>query len=130
MRQHSSNGQRIADWLAGDEVRWDPMMSWGHHPAGTTRMAHSPRAGVVDGDSRIHGFSNIYLAGSSVFPTCGYANPTFTIVAMALRLADQLERVIKTLGLTGKENLPKSTVRLMTSVPDELLFSLVPLEQT
>jgi choline dehydrogenase-like flavoprotein len=49
------------------------------------------RAGVVDPDCRVHGVANLYVAGSSVFPTSGYANPTFTIVALALRLADHLK---------------------------------------
>jgi choline dehydrogenase-like flavoprotein len=47
--------------------------------------------GVVDSDCRVHGLANLYVAGSSVFPTSGYANPTLTIVALALRLADHLK---------------------------------------
>ena len=60
------------------------------HHMGTTRMATSPTAGVVDTDCRVHGVRNLYVAGSSVFPSCGHANPTLTIVALALRLADRL----------------------------------------
>lgn len=63
-------------------------ISW--HHMGTTRMAASPRQGVVDADCRVHGLANLYVAGSSVFPTTGNANPTLTIVALALRLADRL----------------------------------------
>ncbi len=62
----------------------------GFHHMGGTRMHDDPRRGVVDRDSRVHGIDNLYLAGSSVFPTSGYANPTFTIVALALRLAGHL----------------------------------------
>jgi len=62
-----------------------------HHHMGTTRMHRDPRAGVVDPHSRVHGTDNLYLAGSSVFPTGGYANPTLTIVALALRLADHIK---------------------------------------
>ncbi len=62
----------------------------GFHHMGGTRMHADPRRGVVDGDSRVHGVDNLYVAGSSVFPTSGYANPTFTIVALTLRLADHL----------------------------------------
>lgn len=58
---------------------------------GTTRMHADPRRGVVDEHGRVHGMANLYVAGSSVFPTGGYANPTLTIVALALRLADRLE---------------------------------------
>jgi choline dehydrogenase-like flavoprotein len=61
------------------------------HPSGTTRMATDPKRGVVDEHCRVHGTSNLYVAGSSVFPTSGYANPTFTIIALAIRLADRLK---------------------------------------
>jgi choline dehydrogenase-like flavoprotein len=50
---------------------------------------------VVDPDSRVFGTDNLYIAGSSVFPTMGYANPTLTIVQMTLRLADHLDRVLR-----------------------------------
>ena len=62
----------------------------GCHHMGTTRMADSPEAGVVDSDCRVHGLDNLYIAGSSVFPTAGSANPTLTIVALAHRLAAKL----------------------------------------
>jgi choline dehydrogenase-like flavoprotein len=58
---------------------------------GTTRMASDRRAGVVDATCRVHGVENLYVAGSSVFPTSGWANPTLTILALALRLGDYLE---------------------------------------
>jgi hypothetical protein len=63
-----------------------------HHHAGTTRMHHDPGQGVVNADLRVHGHRNLYVVGGSVFPTCGVANPTLTIVALSLRLADQLAR--------------------------------------
>ena len=63
------------------------------HPSGTTRMASSPRTGVVDADCRVHGMANLYIAGSSVFPTSGHANPTLLIVALAARLAGHLRRI-------------------------------------
>ncbi|MFY0612036.1 MAG: GMC family oxidoreductase [Hyphomicrobiaceae bacterium] len=62
-----------------------------HHLMGTTRMHDDPRQGVVDSDCRVHGMSNLYLAGSSTFPTGGYTNPTLTIVAMSIRLADLIK---------------------------------------
>jgi choline dehydrogenase-like flavoprotein len=61
------------------------------HHSGTTRMANDPRHGVVDRNCRVHGTSNLYLAGSSVFSTIGWANPTLTIVALSLRLADRIK---------------------------------------
>lgn len=62
-----------------------------HHLMGTTRMHADPRQGVVDVNCKVHGVDNLYIAGSSVFPTGGYANPTLTLVALALRLADRLK---------------------------------------
>jgi choline dehydrogenase-like flavoprotein len=70
---------------------WPSWLRHGWHHMGTTRMHTDPRQGVVDADCRVHGVSNLYVAGSSVFPTYGYANPTLTIVALALRLADHLK---------------------------------------
>ncbi len=55
-------------------------------------MSRDPTQGVVDPTSRVHGIANLYIAGSSVFPTSGSANPTLTIVALALRLAEELKR--------------------------------------
>lgn len=63
-----------------------------HHHAGTTRMHVDPRLGVVDADGRVHGTDNLYVTGGSVFPRAGFANPTLTIVALALRLADHLRQ--------------------------------------
>lgn len=60
------------------------------HPSGTTRMSTSPRDGVVDEHCQVHGIGNLFVAGTSVFPTVGHANPTLTIVALAARLAHHL----------------------------------------
>jgi choline dehydrogenase-like flavoprotein len=65
-----------------------------HHHMGTTRMHPDERQGVVDADCRVHGVPNLFVAGSSVFPTGGYANPTLTIVALAIRLADHLKALM------------------------------------
>ena len=70
---------------------WEPEFYYGNHHIGTTRMNAEARLGVVNADCRVHGTSNIYVAGSSVFPTSGNAPPTFTIVALALRLADHIK---------------------------------------
>ncbi len=64
------------------------------HHMGTTRMHGDPRHGVVDRNCRVHGLENLYIAGSSVFPTSGNANPTYTIVALAIRLADHLKEAL------------------------------------
>jgi choline dehydrogenase-like flavoprotein len=71
-----------------------PRFTDASHHMGTTRMGASARTGVVDGDCRVHGVGNLFIAGSSVFPSAGHANPTLTIVALALRLADRLGRVV------------------------------------
>jgi choline dehydrogenase-like flavoprotein len=62
----------------------------GHH-MGTTRMHRNLRLGVVDENCKVHGLQNLYIAGSSVFPTYGWAPPTLTIIALALRLSDHLK---------------------------------------
>jgi choline dehydrogenase-like flavoprotein len=72
---------------------WRHALEGGKHHMGTTRMHTDPSRGVVDADCRVHGTHNLYIAGSSVFPNTGYANPTLTIVALALRLADHLARI-------------------------------------
>jgi choline dehydrogenase-like flavoprotein len=51
--------------------------------------------GVVDTNCTVHGVDNLHVAGSSVFPSGGFANPTFTIVALALRLSDRLKGLLK-----------------------------------
>jgi choline dehydrogenase-like flavoprotein len=61
------------------------------HHMGTTRMHTDPKQGVVDENCQVHGVSNLFIASSSVFPTGGYANPTLTIVALAMRIADRVK---------------------------------------
>lgn len=76
-----------------DEIR-EVVDQGGHHHMGTTRMSETPRSGVVDPDCKVHGVDNLYIAGPSVFPTSGCANPTLTIVALTIRLADHLQDVL------------------------------------
>jgi choline dehydrogenase-like flavoprotein len=73
-----------------DDSQWPEVVAGGAHHMGTTRMHEDPRQGVVDRNSKVHGVDNLYVAGSSVFPTSGAANPTLTLVALTLRLADHL----------------------------------------
>jgi choline dehydrogenase-like flavoprotein len=77
------------DLQQADEGRLPRIYGCDHH-MGTTRMHTDPRLGVVDADCKVHGMQNLYIAGSSVFPTCGNDMPTLTIVALALRLADHV----------------------------------------
>lgn len=74
---------------------WPPGVRGAWHQMGTTRMDPDPDHGVVDTDCRVHGLGNLFVAGSSVFPTPGYTNPTLTIIALALRMADRLKREIR-----------------------------------
>ena len=75
-----------------EEIDWRSNFIDRAHPAGTTRMADSPKQGVVDRNCQVHGVAGLYIAGSSVFPTVGHGNPTLMIVALAIRLADWLKR--------------------------------------
>lgn len=70
----------------------DAFMLDSHHHIGATRMSQSPQDGVVDPQLKVHGTGNLYICGASAMPTGGHANPTLTIVALALRLADHLAR--------------------------------------
>ncbi|HXI88019.1 MAG TPA: GMC family oxidoreductase, partial [Parvularculaceae bacterium] len=67
-----------------------PALGMHCHHMGTTRMSATPKYGVVDGDCKVHGIENLYIGGSSVYPTGGGCNPTFTIVCLSLRLGDHL----------------------------------------
>lgn len=73
------------------ELKDLPYTDASHH-LGTTRMSADPKSGVVNADCQVHGVNNLYIAGSSIFPTAGHANPTLTIAAMSLRLADYLKK--------------------------------------
>lgn len=70
----------------------DDHVGVGYHHMGTTRMSAEPRFGVVNPDGRVWDRDNLYIAGSSVYPAAGYSNPTLTIVALAARLAEHLDR--------------------------------------
>ncbi len=107
LRRLSLGSVEPSPWLAEQETPWqiDRLISnhpiGGYHHIGTTRMATSPRQGVVDADCRVHGLGNLYVAGSSVFPTSGWANPTLTILALSLRLGDHLGRILSPPRLPG-----------------------------
>lgn len=75
-----------------DEKSPSALFEGGWHHMGTTRMQVDPKKGVVDSDCRVHGLPNLFIAGPSVFPTGGCANPVLTIVALSLRIADHIKR--------------------------------------
>ena len=66
--------------------------AYGGHHIGTARMSANPADGVVDADCRVHGVENLFIASSAVFPTSSQANPTLTIVAIAVRLGRWLAK--------------------------------------
>jgi choline dehydrogenase-like flavoprotein len=80
---------KIEEWVMADD--WGKNVRGHFHHMGTTRMASEPSQGVVNADCQLFGTDNLYVAGSSVFPTGGCANPTLTLVALTLRLADHLQ---------------------------------------
>ena len=86
---------QLADWLLdGDDRAWPAFLGGGWHHMGTTRMHDNPSEGVVDSDCKVHGISNLHVAGSATFATSGTANPTLSVVALSLRLSDQLKTLV------------------------------------
>jgi len=73
---------------------WSETVVGSFHQMGTTRMHSDPRFGVADKNCKVHDIENLYVTGSSVFPTSGQANPTLTIVALALRLGDRIAEIL------------------------------------
>jgi choline dehydrogenase-like flavoprotein len=85
---------RMLDWVTSNDESWPSSLGGGWHHMGTTRMHDEPTHGVVYAHCRVHGVGNLSIAGASVYPTAGSANPTLTLVALSLRLADRLKRVL------------------------------------
>jgi choline dehydrogenase-like flavoprotein len=81
---------QIKDWLLSDDKTWPSFISGGWHHLGTTRMSADPKQGVVDANCKVHGIANLYIGGAAVYATAGAVNPTLTLVALSLRLADHL----------------------------------------
>lgn len=95
LRQKGAVDFRTSTNLAGGADQWlfgrvENALATGDHHMGGLRMSATSEDGIVDKDSRFHKVDNLYTAGCAQFPTSGYANPTLTIVALALRLADHL----------------------------------------
>ena len=77
--------------------------AYGGHHIGTTRMGSDPRTSVVDANCRVHSVNNLFVAGSSVFPTSSQANPTLTLVALSLRLGRHLAQRLSRKSVTVLE---------------------------
>lgn len=112
-RAFEDGGRGRAQVYSADELL---LGGGGCHHMGSTRMSHDPRDGVVDEQLRVHGVKNLYVAGSSVFPTSGWSNPTLTLVALSFRLGEAL------LADLGKWQRNIAAVRggKATSTPDSL----------
>jgi choline dehydrogenase-like flavoprotein len=96
LRERGAVDFQVLTDLSGDADRWSfppdlGELATGDHHMGALRMSSNSGDGIVNRDSRVHSVDNLYIAGCSVFPTSGFANPTLTIVALALRLADHLK---------------------------------------
>jgi hypothetical protein len=91
LAEHDLGRMQLAQFLARSEAPAADQVRGQNHHMCTTRMSASPSTGVVDGNCRIHGIANLYMGGSSVFASAGLSNPTYTIVQLALRLADHLD---------------------------------------
>ena len=85
---------RMLDWVSSGSESWPASLGGGWHHMGTTRMHDDPKQGVVDANCRMHGVGNLSIAGASVYPTGGCANPTLTLVALSLRLSDRLKSAL------------------------------------
>jgi choline dehydrogenase-like flavoprotein len=82
---------QMRDWVMEPPTSpWPKSLGGGWHHMGTTRMHADPKQGVVDANCRVHGIANLYVAGAAVYPTAGCVNPTLTLVALTIRLADHL----------------------------------------
>ncbi len=89
---------KVLDYLQNQDDNdnsWPDFVGGGWHHMGTTRMNEDPKKGVVDVNCKVHGISNLFIAGASCFPTAGSPNPTFTLVSLSIRLSDHLKEIIK-----------------------------------
>jgi choline dehydrogenase-like flavoprotein len=82
---------RLQITLDDDDTAWPKDTRGGWHHMGTTRMSDDPTRGVVDRNCQVHGIENLFVAGSSVFPTAGSGTPTMMLVSLALRLSDHIK---------------------------------------
>ena len=99
LRDRGASRQETNTDVSGGAEDWtfppeQGALETGDHHMGTLRMSATTDDGIVDINSRLHTVDNLYIAGSAIFPTGGYANPTLTIVALSLRLADHLKAVV------------------------------------
>ena len=86
---------RLMEYLRDEnDNTWPEFTGGGWHHMGTTRMSDDPKQGVVDANCKVHGISNLYVAGAACYTTAGAPNPTLTLVALTIRLSDHLKKII------------------------------------
>lgn len=86
---------RLMEYLRDEnDNSWPEFTGGGWHHMGTTRMSDDPKHGVVDANCKVHGISNLFVAGASCYATAGAPNPTLTLVSLTIRLADHLKKVV------------------------------------
>ena len=106
---------------------------WSYHHIGTCRMGANPATSVVDANLRVHGTSNLYVAGSAVFVTGGASNPTLTIAALSHRLGDHLTAAYATVPEAQQAQPPPEFYRPETPQPRAALShpsAQIPVEST
>ncbi len=91
---------------------------WVWHHMGTARMSENPGQGVVDVNCKVHGMNNLYVAGSSVFPTCANDMPTLTLMALAFRLADHLWLQMSASQCANIETTPPARMTPVFAAPE------------
>lgn len=85
---------RLMEYLRDEnDNSWPEFTGGGWHHMGTTRMSDNPKQGVVDANCKVHGISNLFVAGAACYATAGAPNPTLTLVALTIRLADHLKQL-------------------------------------
>ena len=86
---------RLMDYLRDEnDHSWPAFTGGGWHHMGTTRMHEDPKQGVVDANCKVHGISNLFMAGSSCYTTAGAVNPTLTLIALSLRVSDHVRSLL------------------------------------
>jgi choline dehydrogenase-like flavoprotein len=87
---------KLLEYLRDEkDESWPSFTGGGWHHIGTTRMSTDPKKGVVDANCKVHGIANLYMAGTSCYPTGGAVNPTFSLVALTLRLSNHIATIIR-----------------------------------
>jgi len=90
---------KVVSWLKNNDKNWRDNFFDSSHHMGSTRMSDDPKLGVVDRNLKVHGVQGLYVAGSSIFPTAGTANPMLMIVSFSIRLADHLKKITQSKSL-------------------------------